>query len=48
MNDQAILARHGFTPAQAANAMRKSPVKRSQAETSLILALVQHAKGTTS
>jgi len=48
MNDQAILARHGFTPAQAANAMRKSPVKRSQAEKSLILALVQHTKETAS
>jgi hypothetical protein len=44
MTDDAILAAHGFTQTQAADAMCKSPVRRSDAEKALVAALVQSAK----
>lgn len=45
MTDKDILSRHGFTQTQAANAMRKAPVDRSQAEQALIVALVAPRRG---
>jgi hypothetical protein len=44
MTDEAILTAHGFTQTQAADAMCKSPVRRSEAEKALVAALVQAAK----
>ena len=43
MTDTDILARHNFTPEQAANAMRKSPAKRTPQEQALVRDLVNHA-----
>jgi hypothetical protein len=43
MTDKDILAAHGFTPEQAANAMRKTPAKRSPREQSLVRDLVNNA-----
>ena len=44
MTDTMILKQYGFTPAQAANAMRKAPAKRTAAEQEVIRALVGAAK----
>jgi hypothetical protein len=43
MTDQAILIRYGFTPTQAANAMRKAPAKRTATEQALVRELVEAA-----
>jgi len=43
MTDTDILARHNFTPEQAADAMRKAPAKRTPREQALIRDLVNHA-----
>lgn len=43
MGDTIILAQHGFTPEQAANAMRKAPAKRSPREQALVRDLVNNA-----
>ena len=43
MTDTDLLAQHGFTPEQAANAMRKPPAKRSPREQALIRDLVNNA-----
>jgi hypothetical protein len=43
MTDTDILARHQFTPEQAANAMRKAPAKRTPQEQALVRDLVNNA-----
>lgn len=40
MTDALILEQYGFTPKQAANAMRKAPAKRTALEQAVIRALV--------
>ena len=43
MTDTLILEHYGFTPKQAADAMRKAPAKRTAIEQAVIRALVKAA-----
>ena len=44
MTDEAILAAHGFTQTQAADAIGKRPGDRSEAEKALVVALVRSTR----